>query len=391
MNAMPLSGQASQRQPPQGDLNGSQTSGPDVTARVFAIPKDERKALISQIEPGPNNTMKIKSAHYLATVGALLGLAVAPAAYAHQTYNVGTLNGPPATATGWTYSVGPNYGNGIDGAINSSQGGAPIDPANMVWRSGVGAVTPEYTGNLPEMWYSGLHNTALSYTRREIGTVSGGANGTTFTTPGSSLDARIATWNATAGLPAGQQLDPNSQIAVKGNSWLTGDGLDYGVSHVSCSTGAGTPAENCLADGNQTISWTLKNLNSLSTSLLGIAVYGGWDTSATSNRTALFNGTALGGLNNPQGSTLGIPLWSAVMTNPTDVLTYRRYFNLGEADLYNGEYTVIIGALNSTGDGQYYLSNTFGVPAPATLWLFGIGFGAMSVFSRRKSSARLAD
>ena len=344
--------------------------------------------------------MKSKPMLKLAAASAFVGsMVVAPSAFAHQTYNVGELNGPAATATGWLWSVGPNAaGNnaggvanttgGADGAINnsqSSQAGSPVVTGNLVWRSGVGAVDPEYTGNLPEMWYAGLHNTAAqAATNREIGTVSGGTGGTTFTSAGSSLDARIVTWNTTA--PAGQTLDPNSQIAVNGNSWLTGNGLDYGVSHVSCSTGSGTPAQNCLVDGGMLISWTLKNLNSLSTSLLGIAVYGGWDTNTTSNRTALFNGTNLGGLINPQGSSLSNLLWSATMTNPSDVLSYSRNFNLAEANLYNGEYTVIIGALNNTGDGQYYLRNTFAAPAPATIWLFGIGFAGMGYFSRRKQA-----
>jgi hypothetical protein len=339
--------------------------------------------------------MKMKSVLRLAAASAFLSsLTVVPAAFAHQTYNVGALNGPAASATGWLWSVGANAeGNnaggvanttgGADGAINNSQasqGGSPVVTGNLVWRSGVGAVEPEYTGNLPEMWYAGLHNTATGLTTREIGTVSGGVGGTQFITPGSSLDARIATWNTAANVAQGIGLDPNAQIAVQGNSWLTGNGLDYGVTHITC----GGSADGCLADGNQTVSWTLKNLNSLSSSLLGIAVYGGWDTSTSSSRTALFNGNTLGGLINPQGSSLTHLLWSATMTNPTDVLTYSRYFDAAESALYGGEYTVIIGALNNTGDGQYYLSNRFGVPVPPTLWLFGIGLVAMGAFNRRK-------
>lgn len=339
-----------------------------------------------------------KTAILLAVAGAL---AAATTAQAHQTYNVGELNGPQATATGWNWSVGPSAGGnnaggvpnttgGADGAINNSQSsqlGAPVVTGNLVWRSGVGAVAPEYTGNLPEMWYSGLHTDATSFTRREIGTVSdpggtpggtGAGGGTTFFTPANSLDARIATWNTPAIISQGIGLNPNSQIAVGANSWTTGKELDYGVTHVTC----GGTAEGCLAAGPLAINWTIKNLNALSTSLLGIAIYGGWDSSTTSSRTAAFDGTLINGLVNPQGSTLGAPLWSAVMSSPSDVLSYTRIFDMGEADKYDGHYTIIVGALNGTGDGQYYLSNTAKAPVPATVWLFGIGLAAMGWASR---------
>lgn len=329
----------------------------------------------------------MKNARILALAGTIAGmLGTLTAAHAHQTYNVGTLNTTSqATATGWTYQVSAGYGNGVDGAINNSQGAGTINNSSLVWRSGVGAVSPEYNGNLPEMWYSGLHNTATGTTNRELGSVSS-AGGTTFLNSANSLQARIATWNTATNVAQGIGLDPNSQIAVKGNSWLTGDGLDYGVSHVSCGDAVG-----CLADGNLNISWELKNLNPNSTSLLGIAIYGGWDTSATSDRTAAFDGTAAGGLNNPQGSSLGLGnlLYSATMSSASDVLSYTRLFDAAEAALYNGEYTIIIGALNDTGDGQYYLKNTSTaapVPVPAALWLFGSALAGFGVIGRRRTN-----
>jgi len=314
------------------------------------------------------------------TMSAILG--AAPSAYAHQTYNVGTVN---AAGTGWQYSVSAGYGNGVDGAINDSQHtGTAIDNNNLRWLSGTGAISPDWNGNLPEMWYAGMHTTATGVTNREIGSVSS-ATGTTFITPGSSLQARIAGYNGSA--PAGLTLDPNSQIAVKGNSWLTGDGLDYGVTHVTCGTAAG-----CLTAGALELSWTFKNLNSTSSSLLGIAIYGGWDQSSTSDRTAAFNGNSntLGNLDHPQGSSLGLGdlLYAGTMSTSSDTLFYHRLFNADEAAKYNGEYTVLIGALNNTGDGQYYLKvTTQAVPLPAAVWLFGSALAAMGVIGRRKQVA----
>jgi hypothetical protein len=329
-----------------------------------------------------------------------LALGAGPAS-AHQTYNTGVLNGPSLTATGFLYSVSNGHGNGADGAINGSQG-TPVTTGNLVWLNGTGAVSPEYAGNLPQMWYSGLHTTAAGTTLREFGSVSGGAGGTTFANPANSLQSRIATYNTrdainnTTGAAGADGIADNinhplpadAQIAVKGNSWLTGDGLDYGVFHVSCSAGTGTPAENCAASGPLNLSITLKNLNANSNTLLGYALYGGWDTSSSSNRNAAFDGTAPGGLDHPQGSSLGLGtlLSTGVMSSASDVLSYHRLFDTAEAQRYNGEYTMIIGALNNTADGQYYLSvQTQAVPIPAAVWLFGSALGAMGVIGRRKT------
>lgn len=326
-----------------------------------------------------------KSAIWLAFAGTL---AATSAAHAHMSYNLGSSDG----AGNIVNQVTTGFGNNQDGAINGSQlsqGGAAVAAGNMLWGTGAGAIAPEYNGNLPETFYSGLHTTAAGATRREFGTVSGGVNGTTFLNAANSLSSKINTYNSTA--PASLQINPNAQLAVRGNSWNTGDGLDYGITHVSCSSGGSTPALNCLSAGDLNITWSLKNLNSDSTSLLGIAVYGGWDQSATSNRLAAFSGGT--GTNtaplNPQGSGLGTLLWSQTMTNPTDVLTFSLLYNTAEANLWNGEYTVIIGALNgdNSTSAQYYLQNnlTAAVPIPAAVWLFASALGGMGVFGRRKS------
>lgn len=317
-------------------------------------------------------------------VAVVCGLALgANPVLAHQTYNVGVLNN---TATGFVYSVSNGYGGGVDGAINGSQG-TPVANSSLVWLNGTGAVSPDYTGNLPEMWYSGQHSNATGTTLREIGSVSGGAGGTTFVNPANSLQSRIATYDANPS-NASHLLPADAQIAVKGNSWLTGDGLDYGVIHVSCSAGTGTPAENCAAAGPLNLSITLKNLNANSSTLLGYALYGGLDSSSTSNRNAAFDGSAPGGLDHPQGSSLGLDslLSTGVMGSASDVLSYHRLFDTAEADRYDGRYTMIIGALNNTADGQYYLSvQTQAVPIPAAVWLFGSALAAMGVIGRRKT------
>jgi hypothetical protein len=375
------------------------------------------------------------------------GLAgVSGQAFAHQYYNLtgaGTVaSGDSAIGFGITNSI-----NGTDGVSANSNGTNRVSNGTTVYNatsnnfiSGTGsaaATATEIPGNLPYMWYSGQHSTALGVTKRDhyTGTsatdstanmLSGMSataasntsltlpNGQVLVAPGTSnwgtnntsslwkayndkntLPANVATWGTVmADLPGAPSNDHPYQ-AVAGNSAETSLGLDYGLIHVSCGTN--TAADNCAKDGDVLTTITIKNDSDYSAlnGLLDVALYRNVDTSTTSDRDAA---SAFGSAGF-QGSSLGEAIWTASMSSVSDILFYSFIFNQAEWNATgtpgyetNGFYTLVIGAHGGTGsaaDAVVYdvLVTTSAVPVPGAVWLFGSALAGFVGFGRRKTTA----
>lgn len=389
-----------------------------------------------------------KSALFLAVAGAILG--VSPSAFAHSYYN---LSGSGSVASG-NSAIGfgiANSINGTDGISNRPANNTnvfnPANPGlnnlipgtgtaapNVVNGSSPAGTLPELGGTLPYMWYSGQHTTAAGYTKRAMYTGSSATDNTSplfqnlptlpngVVLPGTAADwgtatlpatanpgglwraydqknggANAATWGTImADLPGGTGDADHPFQAVAGNSWSTGQGLDYGLIHISC--GANTAGENCASAGDVLATITIANDSDYPqyNGLLDVALYRATDTSATADRNS---GANIGGAN-PQGSNLGAPIWAASMSSVSDILYYSFIFNQaewlatdkdgGDGIHEHGFYTLFVGAHGGgSTDGVTYsvLVTTSPVPVPAAVWLFGSALAGMGVIGRRKQAA----
>lgn len=384
----------------------------------------------------------------------------ATTAEAHSYYNLTGVGIPlPNTAGDTAIGFGiANSINGTDGVSNDSNGTSrfangtntynPAFPSRNSLIPGTGTaassiVNPyspsgteiEVPGNLPYMWYSGMHTYATGVTKRELFTgssvtdttgnlinISGSGNGNTLILPGGNgsitapptaswgtnnvaslwnaynaknTGGNAATWGTIMADLPGDGDHPYQ--AVAGNSAEgSGQGLDYGLIHVAC--GANSAADNCSSQGDLLVTISLKADTDYPqyTGLLDVALYRGVDTSLTTNRNAAYTfGSA-----NPQGSSLGSPFWTASATSTSDVLFYSFVFNQAEwaatgtnvnSNYHtNGFYTLIIGAHGgSATDGVAYdiLVTTSPVPVPAAVWLFGSALAGIGVIGRRRRTA----
>jgi hypothetical protein len=319
------------------------------------------------------------------------GLAgVSSQAFAHQTYNLTGDNVGVAASVSNTDGVSNTGGYGPVGVGGRVNGDAN---ANI---PGTGGLPAGYVGALPYMWYSGQHNTATGTTTRHQYTGESATDNPSLWRAYANQDAS-AVWGAV--VPDIGTDHP--YLAVGGNSWATGSGLDYGLIHVSC--GANDAAANCTSDGAIALDVTVKldsiysNING--SGLLDVALYRGADSGAGADRTSAFDADAAG----IQGSTLNTggvltKLWEASMTNISDVLSFHMVINAAEwakTDAANGTlndgdagyYTLIIGAHNG-GLGVAYdvttMTSAAPVPVPGAVWLFGSAIAGLVGFGRRK-------
>lgn len=258
--------------------------------------------------------MKVASA----ALGVLCALAMAASAHAHATYNIS------------------GYGSGIGGSTNGADG-MPAD-GTASWTNGPVA---DYTGNLPVMWYAGMHSTT------QVRTIQ---SGVAPNPPSGSLLQQTNSYN-TANDP---DYPTDRVLAVGGLSWTDpgngdqgwGHGLDYGLIHFS-------PIDTLLASGP--VKFTITVTDDPSDGVaprLAFALYGGWDTSATSSRHQTFTSNPTP-VNNPLGST-GLTLIDyGVATAGGQTLS--RTYQLDAT--YGGEYTLFIGALGGVA-GEYQVTIT---------------------------------
>lgn len=389
--------------------------------------------------------MNISTRHIMLTAAIAAVLGAAQTAQAHSYYNLtgaGTVaSGDSAIGFGIVNSI-----NGTDGVhLNSngtnrmSDGTTTYNASTNNFISGTGSAAisasipdQELGGNLPYMWYSGQHTTALGYTKREMYTGSSVTDntGNLFNNPGLPtlpngyvLPGTATNWgttaapNATAN-PGGlwraydqknggtnaatwgtimADLPANGDhpyLAVAGDSWSTGQGLDYGLIHISCGTNSST--DNCAKDGNVLVTITVTNDSDYPqyNGLLDVALYRATDTSSTSSRTSSANIGAAG----VQGSDLGTPIWTASMTSLSNILFHKFIFdqsewlatdkNAGDGIHEHGFYTLLIGAhgANNSENGVAYsvLVTTSPVPVPAAAWLFGGALASLIGVNRRK-------
>lgn len=374
--------------------------------------------------------------------GIAAALAITPSAQAHSYYNLtgaGTVaSGDSAIGFGIANSI-----NGTDGVSANSNGTSRIADGSTTYNattnsfiSGTGgpaATATETPGNLPYMWYSGQHTKSTGVTKRSLftgssvtdntsnmlsGMTTPAANNTSLTLPnGDVLTAptganwgtnntaslwnaynakntggNAATWGTVmADLPA----DGNHPyLAVAGNSVETGQGLDYGLIHISCGTN--TAGDNCASVGDIKATITIQNDSDYSqyNGLLDVALYRSVDTSTTSDR----NAADTFGAANFQGSNLGQAIWTASMSSTFDTLFYSFVFNQAEWAATgtpgyetNGFYTLVIGAHGGTGstdDAAAYsvLVTTSPVPIPGAIWLFGGALACLVRLGRRKAA-----
>jgi hypothetical protein len=250
-------------------------------------------------------------------------LALAPSAGAHATYNLA------------------GYGSGLAGSTNGVDG----DPANDAATFTNGPLDG-YTGSLPVMWYSGMH------TRSQVRTIQTGFGPTPIA--GSFL-AQVLDFN----LLNDPDFPTDRVLAVGGKSWTDpdndnqgwGHGLDYGLIHYS-------PVDTLLASGPINFTVTLADdPNDATTPQLAMAIYGGWDSGATSVRHQTFTTNPVP-LDNPLGST-GLKLLDYVVASAPGQTIEK---TLPLTNTYGGHYTVFVAALGGV-PGQYVLTVTT-VPEP---------------------------
>ena len=250
----------------------------------------------------------------ITTLTLACALASASLAHAHATYNLS------------------GYGSGLAGSTNGADGSpAAVPPAT--WTNGGIA---EYTGGLPAMWYSGMHNST------QVRIIQTGGAGTA---PSGSLAQQVAAYN-TANDP---DLPTDRVLAVGGVSWSDpdngnqgwGHGLDFGLIHYS-------PVGTILSGGPIKFTVTLTDDPTDSPAVrLAFALYKGWDTNPLSVRHQTFT-TSPSPVDNPLGST-GLTLVDfAVATSAGATLS--RSYELDESTA--GEYTLVVGALGGVA-GQY--------------------------------------
>ena len=257
-----------------------------------------------------------------------LAAALAPAAaHAHASYNIA------------------GYGSGLGGSTNGGDG-TPGTGAGSIWTNG-DPIVGEYTGNLPVMWYDGLHSTPTTRVIQTGGGVTAPANG--------SLLQQVNSYNA-ANDP---DLPADRVLAVGGLSWSDpdngnqgwGHGLDFGLIHV-------TPLNTVLAGGPVTLTVSLQDdpTDGVVTRL-AMALYGHWDSSTTSERHQTFT-TQPAPTNDPLGATGLVLLGHAVGSSSGGPVT----LSINVDDTYGGEYTLMVGALGGVA-GQYIVTTSITLDA----------------------------
>ena len=285
-------------------------------------------------------------------VASLSALAVVSSAHAHASYNIA------------------GYGGGLGGSTNGSDGQPPTGTGS-VWTNG-DPVAGEYTGHLPVMWYDGLHSTPTTRVIQTGGGVTAPPNGSLLqqanTYNGGNTELCQGGTNAGAAChtdsecPGGGYCDLQTDrvLAVGGLSWSDpdndpvglapdqgwGHGLDYGLIHV-------TPLSTVLQNGPVTLTVTLQDdpTDGVVTRL-AMALYGHWDSSATSERHQTFV-TQPAPTNNPLGTTNLVLLGYAVASSSGGPVA----LSINVDDTYDGQYTLLVGALGGVA-GQYIVTTS---------------------------------
>jgi hypothetical protein len=250
--------------------------------------------------------------------GALVAVcALAGSAHAHATYNTA------------------GYGSGVGGSTNGVDGMPAASPP-ATWTNG-GVL--DYVGTLPATWYCGMHSTPST---RIIQT------GLAPAAPSGSFLQQVGSYNTSTD----PDLPTDMVLAVGGKSWSDpdnanqgwGHGLDYGLIHIS-------PLDTLLAGGPLKLVITLTDDASDGVATrLAYAIYGGWDSGASSDRHQTFT-TSPAPVDNPLGST-GLTLIDSVAASSAGA-TIARSYDVDPA--YDGEYTILIGAQGGV-SGQYSLT-----------------------------------
>lgn len=245
---------------------------------------------------------------------------LASSAHAHASYNIA------------------GYGSALGGSTNGADGMPGTGPSS-IWTNG-DPIIGEYTGSLPVTWYDGLQSVPSTRVLQTGGSTP--SNG--------SLLQQTNSYN-TANDP---DLPTDRVLAVGGLSWTDpgngnqgwGHGLDYGLIHVS-------PVNTILANGPVKLTVTLQDdpTDAVSTRL-AMAIYGHWDSSASSSRHQTFV-TSPAPTNDPLGATGLVLLGYAIGSASGGPVT----LTIDVDATYDGEYTVLIGALGGVA-GQYVLTTS---------------------------------
>jgi len=261
--------------------------------------------------------MRTASIFTAALFGGAIVFAFAPVAGAHQSYNLS------------------GYGSGLAGSTNGSDG-SPTDVPPATWTNGG---EDEYTGKLPVNWIAGIHSSTDLRVEQ---------TGSAVNPPFDSMIDQVNVYNAATD----PDLPTDRVLAVGGLSWSDpgngnqgwGHGLDYGLIEVE-------PLDTVLAGGPVKLTITLSDDPSDGVApQLAFALYGGWDTSGTSDRHQTFT-TNPAPVDNPLGSA-GLTLIDyAVAVGPGRTIT--RTIDID--DTYDGHYTVFVGALGGVA-GQYQIT-----------------------------------
>lgn len=264
--------------------------------------------------------MTLKS---LGALGLAAGMTLsASTVHAHASYNIA------------------GYGSGIGGSANGADG-TPGKGAGSIWTNG-DPIVGEYTGNLPVMWYDGLHSVPTTRVLQTGGGIAAPANG--------SLLQQTNAYNV-ANDP---DLPTDRVLAVGGLSWADpdnggqgwGHGLDYGLIHVS-------PVDTILAGGPVKLTVSLQDDPTDGVvPRLAMALYGNWDSSASSSRHQTFT-TQPAPTNAPLGATGLVLLGYAVGSTSGGPVT----LSINVDATYGGEYTLMVGALGGVA-GQYIVTTS---------------------------------
>jgi len=255
---------------------------------------------------------------------------------------VAMLRDPHPAAAQVTYNLS-GYGAGIAGSTNGDDGSPTAAPA-ATWTNGDVAA---YTGSLPAQWAATLHDGVAA---RVVQT------GTGASPEPDSLLAEVAAYNASTD----PDLPTDRVLAVGGCSWSDpangdqgwGHSLDYGLLRFA-------PLDTILAGGPVYVSVAVESDPANPAPMqLAFALYGGWDTSGTSERHQTYT-TSPRPLDDPLGAAGLTLLDYAVAAAAGDRVA--RTFRL-KSD-YGGTYTLFVGALGGV-VGRYRVTITPGVVPP---------------------------
>ncbi|HXJ34915.1 MAG TPA: thrombospondin type 3 repeat-containing protein [Candidatus Eisenbacteria bacterium] len=252
------------------------------------------------------------------------------------------LLGSPCAHAQTTYNLA-GYGAGIAGSTNGADG-FPATPPGAIWTNG--DVTG-YVGGLPVQWYALMTD---GVTPRVVQTGNGASPAP------ESLLGQVSAYNAVHD----PDLATDRVLAVGGRSWTDpangdqgwGHGLDYGLIHFA-------PLDAVLGGGPVYVAVTVDDDPANTAPMrLAFAMYGGWDTNASSERHQTYT-TSPHPVDDPLGSA-GLKLLDYRVAS-TSGETVSTTFRL-QSD-HDGKYTLFVGALDGVA-GRYRVTITPGV-APA--------------------------